>query len=60
MSASAAEGRLQECIAGVGRKDEGSLLSVAFRCILDESAHEIMISVGEASCSVLLQMSDVN
>lgn len=44
----------------MGRKDEGSLLSVAFRCILDESAHEIMISVGEASCSVLLMMSDVN
>lgn len=60
MFANAAEGGLQDRIAGAGRQDEDSLLSVAFRRILDESTQEIVISVGKASCSVLLQMRDVN
>lgn len=60
MFAKAADGRLQECIARVGRKDEGSLLSVALRCVLNGSNHEIMISVGKTSCSLPLQMRDVN
>lgn len=60
MFAKAADGRLQECIARVGRKDEGSLLLVALRCVLNGSNHEIMISVGKTSCSLPLQMRDVN
>lgn len=59
MFAKAADGRLQECIARVGRKDEGSLLLVALRCVLNGSNHEIMISVGKTSCSLPLQMRDV-
>lgn len=51
---------MQECLAGVGSKDEGSVLSVAFRHFLYESTNEIIISVGEASCFILLEMRDVN
>lgn len=36
------------------------MLSVAFRHFLDESTNEIMISVGIASCFILLEMRDVN
>lgn len=44
----------------MGSKGEGSVLSEAFRHFLDESTNEIMISVGEASCFILLEMRDVN
>lgn len=36
------------------------MLSVAFRHFLDESTNEVIISVGNASCFILLEMRDVN
>lgn len=36
------------------------MLSGAFRHFLNESTNEIMISVGKASCFILMEMRDVN